>query len=329
MLSEYFEKESIPEIRAMGAPERIRAMKQVRGSRDYFHLKLDTGETWEVSREKMEALAEGRDFMRLVDLPGLCDLARKHPTSHRDNTYKTLADRIEAGDDLAAAEIEKITSKIESHLLMTTGSAVRDDVMGAVPNVPAFLTGSPLCMRTRHNAKTGRGPISLFLETTTSSGFSGRERITRIAAMVSLARALSIHRPLNLWFNVTWGGLGRLTQTSIQIETNPIDVSRIAALCANIETVNSLGSQDSHRIAAAHIAQTGRYWGSWAYDVPILERKFAGEILARVISPGSEVAYLPAGLLSADDLTNPEGWVESMLKKFAPYLYDGTNWEAA
>jgi hypothetical protein len=326
-MNEFFEKESIPEIRALGSPERIRTLRFNRYSS--ATLKLDTGETWDVSREKLEALQDGRDFMRLLDLPGLCKLARDMKQTHGDRTFKIFADRVEAGDDMAAAEIEKVTTKIESHLLMTTGSAVRDDVMGASPNVPAFLTGSPLCMRTRHNAKTGRGPISLFLETTTSSGFSGLERITRVGAMVSLARALSIHRPLNLWFNVTWGGLGRLTQTSVQIETNPIDVSRIAALCANLETLNSIGSRDSHQVAAAHIAQTGRYWGSWAYDVPILERKFAGEILARVISPGSEVAYLPAGLLGADDLRNPEAWVESMLRKFAPYLYDGTNWEAA
>ena len=329
MLNEYFEKESIPEIRALGSPERIRAMKAVRGDRGYFNLKLDSGETWEVSQAKLEALKTARDFMRLLDIPGLCDVARKHEVMRGDRTYKQLADRIEAGDDLAAAEIEKVTSKIESHLLMTTGSAVHDDVMGAVPNVPAFLTGSPLCMRTRHAAKTGRGPISLFLETTTSSGFSGRERITRIAAMVSLARALAIHRPLNLWFNLTWGGMGKLTQTSIQIETNPIDITRLAALCANLETVNSLGSRMSNEDCKIHAAQTGMYWGSWAYDVPILERKFAGEILARVISPGSEVAYLPAGLLGADQLEKPEEWVESMLKKFAPYLYDGTNWEAA
>ena len=48
-----------------------------------------------------------------------------------------------------------------------------------------------------------------------------------------------------------------------------------------------------------------------------------------MISPGSEVAYLPAGLLGLDELSKPEIWVERMLKKFAPYLYDGGEWEAA
>jgi hypothetical protein len=96
-----------------------------------------------------------------------------------------------------------------------------------------------------------------------------------------------------------------------------------------METVNMLGAADSHKACEQHIRDTGQGWGSWAYGIPPLERKFAGEILARVISPGSEVAYLPAGLLGSDELSKPEVWVESMLKKFAPYLYDGTDWKAA
>ena len=336
MLNETFDKESIPEIRAMGETAFYNTLKKDAYGRV---LRLDSGKSWNVSEENFKALRKSRDFMRLVDMPGLCELARSYGAGRAEgreararrhgNGFDELADRLEKGDDQAADEIEKTLSKIESHMLMTTGTTVRDDVMGAVPNVPAFLTGSPMNMRTRRSAKTGRGPISLFLETTTSSGFSGRERITRIAAMVALARALAVHRPLNLWFNVTWGGPGRLTQTSIQIETNPLDLSRLAALCSNMETVNMLGSANSHKACEQHIRDTGQGWGSWAYGIPPIERKFAGEILARVISPGSEVAYLPAGLLGSDELSKPEVWVESMLKKFAPYLYDGTDWKAA
>lgn len=322
MLNEYFEKESIPEIRALGVPAFVRSLPGATGyGRASKQLKIGA-ETMPATEECLLALANGRDFMRLVDIPGMCDVIRK--MGDRDT-----AKRIETGDDLAAIEIEKILSKIESHMLITTGSHVSDDVVGATPNVPAFLSGQPMNMRTRKSAKTGRGPISLFLETTTSSGFTGRDRIGRIAAMMALARALAVHRPLNLWFNITWGGTGRLTQTSVQIETNPIDMSRIAALCANLDNVNSAGGQDSRNNCANHCASTGNNWGSWAYGIPILERKFAGEILARVISPGSEVAYLPAGLMGTDDLTNPENWVERMLKKFAPYLFDGGEWQAA
>ena len=234
MLYEYFEKESIPEIRRLGEPEFINRLK-LEGR--FRRLKIDsTSETWVCTEDKLQALAKARDYMRLVDIPGLCHLIRSRNDWQGD---KELAKRIEQGDDLAAAEIEKVLSKIESHLLMTTGSTVRDDVVGAVPNVPAFLSGQPLNMRTRRSAKTGRGPISLFLETTTSQGFTGQDRIGRISAMVALARALAIHRPLNLWLNVTWGGLGKLTQTSIQLETNPIDLTRLAAVLSNLDGVNT------------------------------------------------------------------------------------------
>ncbi len=324
MLNEFFEKEAIPEIRAMGTREFWQRLPEARGyTGDMRHLRFANSESWVVDRSRMSALATARDFIRLCDIPGFCKLAR----DHRD---KELANRIETGDDLAAIEIEKVMSKIESHLLITTGASISDDIIGAVPNVPAFLTGCPVNMRTRRSMKTGKGPISLFLETTTSSGFNGRERIGRIAAMMALARALMVHRPLNLWFNITWGGMGKLTQTAIQIETNPIDLSRVAAFCANIDQgINQVGQADSMQNCAAFRQRMGYAWGSWAYEVPILERKFAGEILGRVISPGSEIAYLPAGLLGADDVTQPEKWVERMLKQFAPYLFDGTEWDAA
>lgn len=327
MLNEFFERESIPEIRALGEPH---VWQRLGEDRDYGRermrtLKLANGESWPVSKRKLEALRKARDFIRLCDIPGFCEMANKQGASNREFTGAIMA-----GDDLAAKEIEKAMSKIESHLLITTGSAVQDDIQGAVPNVPAFLSGCPVNMRTRRTAKTGRGPISLFLETTTSSGFHGRERITRIAAMMALARALMVHRPINLWFNITWGGIGKLTQTAVMIETNPIDLSRVAAFCSHIDNgVNHCGMLDSQRQSSKFGEENGFMWGSWAYEIPILERKFAGEILGRVISPGSEIAYLPAGLLGEDDLRNPEQWVERMLQKFAPYLFDGTEWDAA
>lgn len=327
MLNEFFERESIPEIRAMGEPEfwaRLPASSYHRENEKT--LTLGTGESWPVSKRKMAALRKARDFIRLCDIPGFCEMARAQ--DRRSNAE--MCNAIMAGDDLAAKEIEKTLSKIESHLLITTGATVQDDIQGAVPNVPAFLSGCPVNMRTRRNAKTGRGPISLFLETTTSAGFHGRERITRIAGMMALARSLMVHRPINLWFNITWGGIGKLTQTAIQIETNPIDLSRVAAFCSHIDAgVNHAGHVDSHRQCRAFSQEHDFEWGSWAYEVPILERKFAGEILGRVISPGSEIAYLPAGLMGEDDLRHPEQWVEKMLRKFAPYLFDGTEWNAA
>lgn len=334
MLNEFFEKEAIPEIRALGTPEVWRRLPSAGryGREGLRTLTLANGETWSVSQKRQAALATARDFIRLCDIPGFCEMAKTQGEdfhgSARDKTE--MANAIMAGDDLAAKEIEKVLAKIESHLLITTGATVQDDIQGAVPNVPAFLSGCPVNMRTRRTAKTGRGPISLFLETTTSSGFHGRERIGRIAAMMALARALMVHRPINLWFNITWGGIGKLTQTAVQVETNPIDLSRVAAFCSHIDNgVNNAGMRDSIQNCKSFMSEKGYQWGSWAYEIPILERKFAGEILGRVISPGSEIAYLPAGLLGDDDLQHPEQWVERMLRKFAPYLFDGTEWDAA
>jgi len=328
-MHEKFDKEAIPEIREMGRKARLQPRAaDVRRMGDTVALNVAGNRTMRVARSMGEALADARDFLQLFDMPGFLKVMK----ASNDERFREVAGDIEQGDDAAAAEIEKVLSRIESHLLITTGAKVGDDVTGAVPNIGAYVAGNPMNMRTRRNEKNARGPISLFLETTTSAGFSGREGIYRMAAMVALARALAVHRPLNLWLNISWGGQGKLTQCSIQLETSPIDLSRLASFLAHLNFCNSVGSGLSRDQSAAFMRQTGFGWGSWAYGIPELERTYAGEILGRVISPGSQIAYLPAGLYGEDNLTAPEVWVKSMLEKYSPYLFDGIDreeWDAA
>jgi hypothetical protein len=47
----------------------------------------------------------------------------------------------------------------------------------------------------------------------------------------------------------------------------------------------------------------------------------------RIISPGSQIAYMPAGLLGADDFTDPNEWIRQMLRKYSPYLLSGDDRE--
>ena len=311
-MHEIFDRDSIPEIRDLA--------KQVPRRESYqTNVKLANGRMVSAMTENVKKLAGARDFLRLLDIPGLVQAAK-------ENGFKSMAQDVEKGDDLAAQQIEKMVNKIEAGCLITTGVHFGDDVVGAVPNIGAYLSGSPMNMRNKRREKNNRGPLSLFLETTTSAGFDGPDKITRMAAMVVLARAIAVRRPLNLWLNVTYGGEGKLLQSSIQFETNPIDLTRLAAICSHLGDINHLGRSLSLQGPSKKFMEEKHYsWGSWAYGIPELERTYAGEILGRVISPGSQIAYLPAGLLGVDDISNPQAWMERMLKKYAPYMLDGVD----
>lgn len=273
---------------------------------------------------KVKLLKDAKDYIRLCDFPGFADYMKKEGGSPQ------IISDITHGDDMAALELEKLVSKLEAGMILSTGVKIGDDVSGMVPNVPAYLSGNPFNMRTRKREKTGRGPLSVFLELTTSSGFRGNKQRGRLASMIAFARAIGLQRPLNLWFCITWGGFPQLTMTAIQIETNPIDLSRLAAFCTHLESLTMWESPKAGKWLASDNDRAGNSsFGSWAYNIPTLERKYAGEILGRVISPGSEILYLPAGLFGVDNLDHFDAWMKTMIERFSPHLLDGTDRDAA
>lgn len=303
MLNEMFE---------LNTPDAIRNLTQPR-LREI--LKNDGGEVEaEIYGTTVFAnsLRHAKDYLQLVDFEQMALWAT-------DYKRKGLAKALRDGDNLAAEEIERAAEKMIAPLLLTSAAVTKDGVEGMVPNVPAFIQGNPFSMRSRYRDMTGRGPLSLFIELTGSVVFNVGQNIMRSAATVALARALSIVRPITLWVTVTYGGESRLTQCAIRVETTPLDISRIAIIGPHIGNLVITASQASWA--------TSKKRGSWAYGIPSLERTFAGEILGRVVSPGSEICYIGAG--SAYDLQimedeGPEGWMRMMLRRFSPHLIEGT-----
>lgn len=264
---------------------------------------------------RLHGQKNAKDWIQLCDWPGFVKLCRS------SDYLKETAKMLEAGDELTANAVEASMAALENDLLITTGMTVRDDVTGACPNVPAYIQGSPYNMRNKRRDKTGRGPLSLFIEMTGSGGLNSEDMIERGAALYALVRALSIARPLELWVTMTYGGhAGIMAQTAVRVETNPLDLNRAVCILTKYD----------------EIARAG-YWldkvmcpdssGGWAYGVPELERKYAGEILGRIISPGSQIAYMPAGLLGVDDFGDPNDWIRNMLRQYSPYLLSGDDRE--
>lgn len=318
MIKEKFVKPCIPELRGLARAPRHLAEKVLTdqdrsGQQNYSiyagYLKCFL-EDWP------------RDFMRIYDVPGLVsDMLADDNSRMREGARDIIE-----GDDDAADEIEKMISRIEANRILTLGVSHGTNVSGAVPIVPEYLAGNPFNMRTRKTEKNGRGPVAIFLELTTSGGF-GNYRFERIASMMAFARQLILVRPVELWLILSFGGEGRLLQTSIRLETNPIDLSETAALLAHVSELNFFGREKTRADAkdTGHFRHSG--WDGWAYRIPALERRFSGEILGRVMSPGSQIAYIPASLWGVDDLDDVDGWIDTMLKRFAPFLFEGVDRE--
>lgn len=266
------------------------------------------------------------DHFIMTDLAGYVDLMREHlagdQTSPRDEKFRH---DLEHGRLDLAEKTDSLLQKFEDHVFIGRGWQVVNDVCGATPDIGAYLAGHPYNMRRRARTTKETAPLSLFMEMTASSG--AMDTINeRGAAMLALTRLLSNVRPVELWLCITYGGASGtkkgttgpvLKMIGCKIETTPLDVARAAAAMCQASLMAQTGYYLTKQI-------NGGWEGGargWAYGVPEIERRYAGEILRRIVSPGSLAVYVPAGMAGAagdgaELLNNPEAWLRHMLKKY-------------
>lgn len=262
------------------------------------------------------------DHFIMADLPGYAGLIRE---TLGDMPLTRFADDLTRGRLDLAEKTDKLVQKFEDHVFIGRGWQVVNDVCGATPDIGAYLAGHPYNMRRRARTTKDTAPLALFLEMTASSGAMDTLN-ERGAAMLALTRLLSNVRPVELWTCITYGGAHGekkgtagpvLKMIAVKIETTPLDVARAAAAICQASNMASTGYHITREI-------NGGWDGGargWAYGVPEIERRYAGEILRRIVSPGSLAVYVPAGMAGArgdgaELLGNPEAWLRHMLKKY-------------
>ena len=144
---------------------------------------------------------------------------------------------------------------------------------------------------------------------------TGENFVQRGAAVLALAQLLANTRPVEVWTCTTYGDTGCMHMVACKLETSPLDVSRAAAMLCDA-SVRMVGHAVNIGELGSYENRTGvRGSSGWAYGVPDLERKHAGEILAGILNPGSTMIYIPA-VHTRDQLADPTQWVRDMLAKY-------------
>ena len=225
---------------------------------------------------------QARDSFVLCSAAELPGLIKKHCGTYAQKSI----DALNGKNEKLTAMANKFMSEFEHDVFSGQGWSTRDSVVGGFPNVPALLAGVPCAMRQRRRTTKNVAPLTLYLELTGSAGVTGAEFIRRGAAVLALAQLLANTRPVEIWTCTTYGDTGVLQMVACQIETTPMNVSVAAAMLCD-ESVRATGHQ-------VNIGELGYYEGSngvrgqsgWAYGVPDLERKHAGDILAGILKSG-------------------------------------------
>lgn len=254
--------------------------------------------------EVLASQSRARDKFMICDVGGLVQAAREAGSEYPAET----ADRLERGVPHLIEKSDKFLQKFEDLIFLGHGWTVHDSVVGAVPNVPALLAGSPYGMRVRQRVRSPQAPLTMLLELTGSGGTQDWSRAQRGAAMLALARLLSNTRAVEVWILVTLGERGYMNMVACRVDTAPLHLGHASVLLCDNLTLT--GIVETNRILLNDSKSQ-----SWSYGSTHMERTWSGEALRRVITPGSELLFIPAAYLS-DNFRDPERWVRDMLAKY-------------
>jgi hypothetical protein len=256
------------------------------------------------------------DRFLVCDLPGLADFTRREVTRtwsgawYGDKDKATTLDCIERGDLSGVAVSDNYLRDMESHVIVSRKYRTVDDVVGSTPNVVNYLAGLPCAMRRRIKTTSATAPLAVVVDLTSSASIGAKALRKRGAAVLALVRLLSNLRPVELWTLTGTGERGIACYAICRMETAPLDLARVAY--AMTDPSFARGACYS----AARVG-TDKFCGSWPYgEGPDVMRKNAAKIFGRVISPGSEVLFVPAIHRHDKAVTDPVAWLKGMLATY-------------
>jgi hypothetical protein len=214
--------------------------------------------------------------------------------------------RAQSGDFSLVAESDALVAKLEDQIIRTKKWRNIDDVVGSLPNVPAYLAGVPQSMRRRTREDRDDAPITVFVDLTSSAGIGSREVMLRGTTVLAFARLLTEHRAVTLWAGVALGGPSSST-VAWRIDTAPMDLARAAHLLCSTSMSRGVG----YALATA-FGQNIR--GSWPFSNFDLHKHTAQERLQAVFA--TELCYVPPIYLTDPLVSDPLGWIKRELLRY-------------
>lgn len=225
---------------------------------------------------------------------------------------QTLA-RARGGDPARVALCDAMLARMEDAVgFQSRRWRAVDDVVGGVPNVPAYLAGAPLTMRRRVRVMDDAAPLTVALEMGVSQSVSATTLARRGAAALAFARIAAATRPVELWayFAARDGG-DKAACMAVRLDTAPLDVARAAWLTCAPEALRRAAFAVLETVGGWTESGTVRWLGDFKDHCRI-----APELVRQVTGAGDFVSV--AGLLSNGDVdfatdAAAADWVRGML----------------
>jgi hypothetical protein len=215
-------------------------------------------------------------------------------------TYEETIQRAKEGDVSLVAEAQELMSKVNASI-ETSSLSWEYSVSGAFPDIPAFLSGSPDCMRRRVFSDSEANPVRVFVCTTSSAGVTAATLAKRGAVILALVlKLIEAGRPVELWTFTGFdadkkhGGNGVCL---VRLPTQPVDIARIAYCLTR--------TAFDRRLGMAWGRHAFGFTGAWASSIRDLR-----------FLCGAREGDVVIGRASSDDpmLENPLAWIQGQLE---------------
>lgn len=260
----------------------------------------------------------GEDNYVLLHNGEIADLAGQHSRFleakiREDNRwygsrYSEFKQKVVTGDESLVKHSETFLAQIEDQVPMSRGWRNVDDVVGAVPNVPSFLAGHPQCMRRRERTMRDTAPLAIYMDLTSSAGFSERDVCNRGVVLLALTRLLVEHRPVELWVGTSLDINRRGSGTvAWKIDTAPLDLARAAFHIGATVMARGFGYGMCNQMLGCG--------GSWPFNSYSLHCETAKQRIAAVF-PGQEMLYIPPVYVTDPMVTHPVDWLKRTMASY-------------
>ncbi len=230
---------------------------------------------------------------------------RHFPDKWAGGTWDNACLRAVHGDMELAEASDALLNKFDVIPAPTARHEIIDGVVGAFPNVPAYIAGQPLSMRRKVKRENEFQPIAIVVNLGATMTVAASDMQKRGIAVVALVRAIVTRRPVELWAGVASynRGISDTYGAFFQIETTPMDLARAAFLLSHPSVPRHLGYSILTKMGADH-------------SIPSI-REGLGRVVKNAFPHVSDVITVPQLLGNDPMVTNPEAWIKAQVAAHA------------
>jgi hypothetical protein len=231
-------------------------------------------------------------------------------------TGESLAEALDFarnGREHLVADAEALIGRIENAGIALEWPRWQDSMVGALPNVPAFLAGVPETMRVKRMTLNDRAPIRMFCELTSSGGIDVPDLAKRGTAMLALAMLLSQQRPVELYAVAGLSTRQEQYRASLVVTRIPAAPLELATAC-NVLTSAAYARDLGYKLTGGD--------GGWAWNIQPFDHTKATFIsrMREALDMSPQDFYLEPPHWNARHepiLKDPVAWINGELLKYS------------